>query len=368
MALAFRDSTPQFVSIIGPQRARLDARPGNTAWLNGDVHMKTTIHHRCGSGEHFVLPRPASIWVLMLSLALAACGGKEEAAPAAASNANVAAGTSAEVAAGSESTVLPATVPQLLDSAKAAYGENRVVSPAGDNAIDYYLSVLQQDKDNIQATQGLVDLFPLGVSIAEKEIAALNNEEAERIIGLLDESSPNSYTVQKLKSRLAASLAKTQREEERRLAAEQAQLAQQARAQQVTPEPVAATPTPPPAATPRQTRPAEEPEARPAAPVVAAEPAAPVGETRDAKVVRQVQPGYPQLAYRRRLAGWVEIRFTVGTNGKVSNAEVIRSDPARMFDREAVRAVEQWMFEPALRNGEALPSVLSRRIEFKYPG
>jgi len=338
--------------------------------------MNTRNHRRFGSGNRCGVLRPASTWikVALLALALAACGKKDEAAPAAtpASGANVPAGASAEVAPGSVSAVTPASVPQLLDSARAAYGQDRLVSPAGDNAIDYYLAVLDQDKENIQATQGLVDLFPLGVSIAEKEIAARNIEEAERIIGLLDESSPNSYTVQKLKSRLAAAQGLMQREEERRLAAEQAVAAQRTAS---TAEPVAA-PAPPPSststtATPRETRPVAETESRPVPQPVAAEtrePAAPVGETRDAKVVRQVQPGYPQLAYRRRLAGWVEIRFTVGANGKVADAQVIRSDPARLFDREAVRAVEQWMFEPALRDGVAVPVTLSRRIEFKYPG
>ena len=93
--------------------------------------------------------------------------------------------------------------------------------------------------------------------------------------------------------------------------------------------------------------------------------AAPTGPSKDAVIVRQVQPVYPAMALRRRLSGWVELRFTVGTDGKVSEVTVLRSDPARMFDREATRAVQQWLFEPALRNGVKVPTTLSRRIEFK---
>ncbi len=333
--------------------------------------MSYSISRRFGSGNHTGVTRPALLWLAVAAFALAACGKKEEAAAPKPVAATVAAGGSAEVAPGAAAAVMPASVPQLLDNAKTAFRQDRLVSPVGDNAIEYYLAVLGMESDNLAATQGLVDLFPLGVSVAEKEIAARNVEEAERIIGLLDESSPNSYTVQKLKSRLAATQNQMQREEERRLAAEQAQQARQAAAAE--PEPVAAPPPSSAAATAAReaaARPAPEPaETRPAPPVAAAsEPARPVGETRDAKVVRQVQPGYPQLAYRRRLAGWVEIQFTVGVNGRVTDVQVLRADPQRMFDREAVRAVEQWMFEPALRDGVPVPSTLSRRIEFKYPG
>lgn len=339
--------------------------------------MNTKFFRRVGSGNNEGVANPLFGSVMVLALMLGACGDKEPAAPAAGTSAdNVQAGGSAEVVPGAApvtSTVMPATVPELLANASAAFSQDRLVAPEGDNAIEYYLAVLNQEKDNVQATQGLVDLFPLGVSIAEKEIAARNVDEANRIIGLLDESSPGSYTVQKLKSRLAAQQSQIQREEERRLAAEQAQTAAQARATaaETAPAPTSPTSTQPAstASTTRETRPAVT-EAEPAPPPVStpATPTRPVGETRDAKVVRQVQPGYPQLAYRRRLTGWVEIRFNVGTDGRVGNVEVIRADPPRMFDREAIRAVEQWMFEPALRDGQPVQSSLSRRIEFKYPG
>jgi protein TonB len=340
--------------------------------------MNTKFFRRVGSGNNEGVANPLFGTVMVLALMLGACGDKEPAAPAAGPAAsNVQAGGSAEVvpgAAPATTAVMPATVPELLTNASAAFSQDRLVAPEGDNAIEYYLAVLNQEKDNVQATQGLVDLFPLGVSIAEKEIAARNVDEANRIIGLLDESSPGSYTVQKLKSRLAAQQSQIQREEERRLAAEQAQTAAQARvaAAETAPAPTSSTSTQPASTaspTTRETRPAVT-EAEPAPQPVSTPttPTRPLGETRDAKVVRQVQPGYPQLAYRRRLTGWVEIRFNVGTDGRVGNVEVIRADPPRMFDREAIRAVEQWMFEPALRDGQPVQSSLSRRIEFKYPG
>ncbi|MCW5579367.1 MAG: TonB family protein, partial [Dokdonella sp.] len=38
--------------------------------------------------------------------------------------------------------------------------------------------------------------------------------------------------------------------------------------------------------------------------------------------------------------------------------------PARVFDREAVRAIERAKFEPRLENGQPVASTLRRRIEF----
>lgn len=362
----------KFVSIIGSTETLGVMASETFGRMNGDAQMNILRFHR-NSG---VRPVRSSSMLLILAacvaLTLVACGDKEEAAPATvpstAAGTSVAAGGSAEVLPGTtDSPVMPASVQQLLTNASAAYSEDRLVTPAGDNAIEYYLAVLGQEKDNIQATQGLVDLFPLGVSIAEKEISARNVEESTRIVNLLDESSPGSYTVQKLKSRLAALQNLLQREEDRRLAAEQAQAAAQARAQ-AEPAPAVAAPEPAPVAAARDTRPVAATEPVRATPPTPAPVPKPVGETRDAKVVRQVQPGYPQLAYRRRLAGWVELRFTVGTDGRVVDTEVIRADPPRMFDREATRAVEQWLFEPAMRDGVPVQSTLSRRIEFKYPG
>lgn len=363
----------KFVSIIGSTETLGVMASETFGRMNGDAQMNILKFHR-NSGVRLV--RSNSMLLVLaacVALTLVACGDKEEAAPATvpstAAGTSVAAGGSAEVLPGTtDSPVMPATVQQLLNNARAAYGEDRLVTPAGDNAIEYYLGVLGQEKDNIQATQGLVDLFPLGVSIAEKEISARNVEESTRIVNLLDESSPGSYTVQKLKSRLAALQNLLQREEDRRLAAEQAQAAAQARAQ-AEPAPAVAAPEPAPVpAAARDTRPVAATEPARVVPATPAPVPKPVGETRDAKVVRQVQPGYPQLAYRRRLAGWVELRFTVGADGRVVDTEVIRADPPRMFDREATRAVEQWLFEPAMRDGVPVQSTLSRRIEFKYPG
>ena len=293
--------------------------------------------------------------------AIAACGGKEEAA-APAAGAVPAAGASPQVVAPAAPEVI---VSDLIAAARRAEGEERLVSPAGDNAIEYYLQVLGKEANNVSATQALVDLFPLAAGNAEREIANRSLDEAARIIALLDQASPGSYTVSTLKSKLNAARTQMQREEERRLAQEAAaQQREQAATQPAAPPPAAtAAPAQPTRTAQAEPRPAE-PAPTQAAPAEPPPSAQPVAESRDPVLVRQVRPTYPAAAARRKQEGWVEVSFTVGTNGSVSDVNVVRAQPRGVFDRDAVRAVSQWQFEPALDNGKTVARQLTRRIEF----
>ncbi|HQW80281.1 MAG: energy transducer TonB [Rhodanobacteraceae bacterium] len=292
-------------------------------------------------------------------LAVAACGKKEEtAAPVAGTQ--PAAGASPQVVAPAAPEV---TVADLIAAAKRAESEERLVSPAADNAIEYYLQVLTKEANNVSATQALVDLFPLAVGNAEREISNRNLDEATRIVALLDQASPGSYTVSTLKSKLSAARTQVQREDERRVAQETAaQQREQAAAQAAaTPAPVA--PVQPARTVQAEPRPVETTPVQ-TEPVTPPPPAQPARETREPVLVRQVRPTYPAAAARRKQEGWVEVSFTVGTNGSVSNVDVVRAQPRGVFDRDATRAVAQWQFEPAMDNGKAVSRELTRRIEF----
>ncbi len=322
---------------------------------------------------------------LALALAVVACGKKDEAAPAPGAAAPGAVAPAATAAA----PVVKLSVNELLQRAKTAEKEQRMVAPANDNAMDYYLQIIAQEPSNAQATQALVDLFPMAASSAESAIAQQNAAEAERIIGMLDKSSPGSYTVTTLRAKLDTQRAAGERAEADKLAAEARRLElleqQQAAAAQAaqaptTPAPASPSPsaTPPPAvaeetapATPTQTSPASSAAATPAAPASGAPDTAPTpapatgGQSREVRLVRQVPPAFPPEAVRKRQSGWVEVRITVGPQGAVTNAEVVRAQPSRVFDRAALEAVRQWRFEPALRNGQPIAAQRTQRIEFK---
>jgi TonB family protein len=54
---------------------------------------------------------------------------------------------------------------------------------------------------------------------------------------------------------------------------------------------------------------------------------------------------YPEQARQARIQGTVIVQITVGTDGRVSNARVIRSIP--MLDQAALDAVKQWVYDPS---------------------
>jgi len=57
-------------------------------------------------------------------------------------------------------------------------------------------------------------------------------------------------------------------------------------------------------------------------------------------------PRYPAEALRSGIGGEVLVEMTVGTDGKVSDAKVVRSNANQVFDQAALDAVARWKFEP----------------------
>lgn len=112
------------------------------------------------------------------------------------------------------------------------------------------------------------------------------------------------------------------------------------------------------------TAPAEQPaqSAGGASPAVSGGTAA-AGD-RPVQPLRMDPPEYPRDALRDREEGFVVVEFTVGTDGTTRDIDVVDSDPRRTFDREAVRAVSRWTFEPAIRDGRAVEQRIRHTLEF----
>ena len=92
------------------------------------------------------------------------------------------------------------------------------------------------------------------------------------------------------------------------------------------------------------------------------------GGDRDAVPLVRVDPNYPPRALQQRIEGHVDLRFTITQVGTTAEVEVMRSDPPYIFDREAVRAVRKYRYNPKIENG----SPVSRpgqtiRIQFTLP-
>src|SRR5690606_17279249 len=57
----------------------------------------------------------------------------------------------------------------------------------------------------------------------------------------------------------------------------------------------------------------------------------------------------------------------VGVDGKPGDVEVVTSSRNRDLDREAVRTVRRWRFQPAMRDGVPVPAVVRQTINFSAP-
>ena len=91
------------------------------------------------------------------------------------------------------------------------------------------------------------------------------------------------------------------------------------------------------------------PAVEPAAPPPATGPL-PVGDGVDRpRKIKHVKPLYPVPAMSARVGGNVLIEATIGVDGRVHNARVLKS--IALLDQAALEAVRQWEFEPSRVNG-----------------
>ena len=89
-----------------------------------------------------------------------------------------------------------------------------------------------------------------------------------------------------------------------------------------------------------------------------------VGSTlRSPKKTHDVAPVYPEAARQAGISGVVVVELTVGADGSVTAAKVLRSVPA--LDDAALDAVKQWRYQPELLNGKAVPFVVTAPVTFK---
>jgi TonB family protein len=78
--------------------------------------------------------------------------------------------------------------------------------------------------------------------------------------------------------------------------------------------------------------------------------------------IKDVKPVYPALAKSAGVAGVVTIEATIGPDGKVIDARVVRSIP--LLDQAALDAVRLWEYTPTLLNGVPVPVLVTVTINF----
>jgi TonB family protein len=76
---------------------------------------------------------------------------------------------------------------------------------------------------------------------------------------------------------------------------------------------------------------------------------------------------YPARALQTSVEGWVEVSYTVGPDGSVSNVKVINSIPPRVFDASATRAVGHLRYQPVVQGGKKIAVGTQVRIVYRVP-
>ena len=308
-----------------------------------------------------------SRWIaLSLLVALAACSKDEQAGTQATAAAPAAVTAPAAPAVSAEVQAMGAE--QLREAATKALSENRIYAPGGDNAMEYYLALRDKLPSDPAVASALTDLMPYTLIATEQSIGREDFTEAQRLSALIEKADPKAPALPRLKQTIAdaqqAVVARAETEktkavtdaeakvlEEKRLAqqAEQQRLAADALAAQQQQEAARAAEAERTAAAQREAAAAAQRESAartttPAAPVAAAP--RPAAAAPSLKVVAAPSPRYPPEALRAGTSGEVLVELTIGTDGSVTNARVVRATPARVFDREALNAVRRWKFEP----------------------
>jgi protein TonB len=317
-------------------------------------------------------PSPTLRWAvaLALGLSLAACGKKEEAAApaaAAASSQQAAAEAAAANQAAQQAAALAAlSGDELRTRGRQALREQRIYTPAGDNAMEYYIALRKKtEKPDPSAESALMDLQPYAVIAAEQAIGRKDWIEAERLRALIAAADPQAPSLSRIAESIAKgkasaaqeeALAATRTEAEAK-AAEEARLkaiedaktaaaANQAAAAAAVARPPAApaasTPVaPPPEPVATRPVPAESAPTRP-------EPAAPAPRPSGGALVGidTPQPVYPPQAQRSGTKGQVVVSFTVNPDGSVDNINIVSAKPRGVFERNVQAAVRRWRFQP----------------------
>ncbi len=299
---------------------------------------------------------------LLLAVLAAACSRQEEpAADATQPTATTPAAAQTPPAPAVAASVQAMGADQLRESATQALRENRMYAPAGDNAMEYYLALRDKLPDDAVVSSALTDLMPYTVIAAEQAVSREQFDEAQRLAALIEKTDANAPALPRIQKsitsaqqavaqRSVADAERIRRETEARSQAEQQRTAAQQAAEAETARRLASEAEAARQASERQATEQREAEQRAAAARQAAaaapapRPAAP--EPRALRPISMPAPRYPPEALRAGTSGEVLVEFTVGTDGAVTDARVLRANPTRVFDREALNAVRRWRFEP----------------------
>lgn len=285
----------------------------------------------------------------MLSLALVACG-KSEAPTVAGTEVTPSAET--RIAEGLQAM----SIDELREALKKASDANRLYAPAGDNVYEYLLALRAKSPGDVGISSQLIDATPMLVAATDQAIKSDDDAEVERLLGLLRLADPNNPSIatmmqhrEERKAMLAREQAAAAQEQQRNAAAQEQQRKAAEKAAEIKVESQkqaaaasAATPAAPAARTAEPVTTAPKPP-QPKEPEED-DPASQANRELDLRPISTPEPAYPREALRNSTSGEVTVEITVGRDGSVIAARVVRSTPRGVFDSAALDTVKRWRY------------------------
>lgn len=81
------------------------------------------------------------------------------------------------------------------------------------------------------------------------------------------------------------------------------------------------------------------------------------------KLVKTVQPEYPEKARKKNVQGIVKLDIVIGRNGRVKSEKV--TDGPKLLVKAAENAVKQWRYQPTLLKGKRVEVETEVEVGFK---
>jgi TonB family protein len=89
----------------------------------------------------------------------------------------------------------------------------------------------------------------------------------------------------------------------------------------------------------------------------------------NAKPLERTPPKYPVDAARKSQEGWTRLSFVIDKEGNVVDPIIQDSSGVKSIDREALKAIKNWKYSPAMQNGEAIEQCqMQVQLDFKLSG
>ena len=89
-------------------------------------------------------------------------------------------------------------------------------------------------------------------------------------------------------------------------------------------------------------------------------------DVKSASSINKIAPKYPKDAARNKQEGWVRLSFVIKEDGSVDLPIIEDSSGIKSFEKEAIKALKNWTFDPATRNGKTIEQCKnSVQLDFK---